>query len=382
MRIGFDARWYNDSGVGTYVAELLRALNALQAQSEFELVVYEDPRNPVPTLDGTSVQRIPLGAGKYSPFGQTALRQRARQDHLDTFHSPFYPIPLGISCPVVVTLHDLIPFLFRIDNPLKQFLVKSGYRVAAARSSHIITVSQRTADDVKQILRVPPEKITVIHNAVSDSHFHPRSSPVESIYLAECFGVRPPYVTVGSAHNWQTKNLTSALRALTLAQQQTAVKFQTVVYGPPQGLHAAGGPDRWKELNVVITGHLPAADLGRLFRGAHLLLFPSLYEGFGLTILEAMSCACAVITSTAGSLPEVAGDGAQKFDPLDLNGMANAAACLLSNPDELSVWQARALKRSADFSWSKAAQETLSVYDRAVRQGTGHSLPAETFARQ
>src|SRR5215510_14700503 len=168
MRIGFDARWYNDSGVGTYVAELLRALNALQAQSEFELVVYEDPRNPVPTLDGTSVQRIPLGAGKYSPFGQTALRQRARQDHLDTFHSPFYPIPLGISCPVVVTLHDLIPFLFRISNPLKQFMVKSGYRVAAARSSHIITVSQRTADDVKQFLRVPAENIILIHSVHHD----------------------------------------------------------------------------------------------------------------------------------------------------------------------------------------------------------------------
>jgi len=372
MRIGFDARWYNDSGVGTYVAELLRALVSLQSESDFELVAYEDPRNPVPTLEGSSAMRIPVAAGKYSPFGQTALKRRARLDRLDLFHSPFYPIPVRISCPVVVTIHDLIPFLFRTSNPLKELIVKSGYRVAA-RSSHIITVSQHTANDVRQILRVPPKKITVIHNAVSDLHFHPLRNPAEPVYLAERFRIRSPYVAVGSAHNWQTKNLVSALRALVLAQQSGS-KFQTVVYGPPDGFHAAGGRDAWRELDLVCTGHLSASDLGRLFRHAELALTPSLYEGFGLAILEAMSCGCAVITSNAGSLPEVAGQGAQKFDPLDLNGMANAATRLLSNPAELSMWQARALKRAADFSWNKAAQQTLSVYDRALRQGTGHRL--------
>jgi len=367
MRVGFDARWYNDSGVGTYVAELLRALVPLQSESDFGLVVYEDPRNPVPTLEGSSAKRIPVAAGKYSPFGQTALKRRARQDYLDLFHSPFYPIPLGISCPVVVTIHDLIPFLFRTSNPLKQFMVKSGYRVAATRSSHIITVSQHTANDVRQILNVSPEKITVIHNAVSDLHFHPLRNPAEPVCLAERFHIRSPYVAVGSAHNWQTKNLVSALRTLVLAQQQSGFKFQTVVYGPPDGFQAAGGRDAWRELDLVCTGHLSATDLGRLFRHAELALIPSLYEGFGLAILEAMSCGCAAITSNAGSLPEVAGQGAQKFDPFDLDGMAKAAARLLSNPAELSMWRARALKRVADFSWSKAAHETLSVYDRALR---------------
>ena len=372
MRIGFDARWYNDSGVGTYVAELLKALAPLQsastAQAGFELVAYEDPGNPVPGL-GNSVERVPLATGKYSPRTQPALRRRCEQDRLDIFHSPFYPIPLRVSCPVVVTLHDLIPFLFPINNRLKQLAIKSAYRMAASRSSHIIAVSHHTAADIKKILHVSADKITVVHNGVSSADFHANPSSTEPAYLLERYGIRSPYVLVGSAHNWRTKNLSSALGALALAQRNSGARFQTVIYGPPDGFQAAGGQNAWTQLKPVQTGHLAAADLGRLFRHAHLFLMPSLYEGFGLALLEAMACGCAVITSNAGSLPEVAADGAQTFDPLDVTGMANAVRTLLSNPDERKRWQQQALRRAADFSWARAAQETLAVYHRASKAG-------------
>ena len=366
QRIGFDARWYNDSGVGTYVAELLKALIPLQSEKEFELVVYEDPANPMPGLNG--VERISVAAPKYSWRGQTALKRRCAADRLDVFHSPFYPIPVITSCPVVVTIHDLIPFLFPINTWWKQFAVRSGYRVAARRATRIIAVSQHTANDIRKILWTSPKKITVVHNAVSSEAFHSNRESTEPAHLADRFGIHPPYVVVGSTRNWRTKNLSSALRAVALAKAYSGVEFQTVVCGSPDGFQAAGGQNNaaWKHLNPVETGHLPATDLGCLFRNAHIFVMPPLYEGFGLAVLEAMACGCAVITSNGGSLPEVVGDGAQTFDPFDVTGMARAAAQLLRNPQELDRWQEKAVRRAADFSWTRTARETLEVYHRAA----------------
>jgi glycosyltransferase involved in cell wall biosynthesis len=369
MRVGFDARWYNDSGVGTYVAELLKALIPLQSHgiadhADFELVIYENSGMPVPGLAEASVERVTLQAAKYSLAGQVELKRRSWSDRLDVFHSPFYPIPLAMSCAVVVTLHDLIPFLFKSENWFKLSAIKMGYRVAAARANRIIAVSKHTAGDITRILRTSEQKITTIHNGVSHSEFYADESSAEALDLARQ-GIRSPYVVVGSARNWQTKNLVSALRALALARQQSALEFQTVVYGPPQGLQAAGNLSAWKQLNLVQTGLLPAKELARVFRHASLFMMPSLYEGFGLPVVEAMASGCAVITSNAGSLVEVAGEGAQVFDPYDVISMASAATRLLCDPIEMKTWKRRALRRAADFSWESTARETLTVYHRA-----------------
>ncbi|HXB20531.1 MAG TPA: glycosyltransferase family 1 protein [Candidatus Solibacter sp.] len=364
LRVGFDARWYNDSGVGTYVAELLKAMAPLQ--QGFELIVYEDPANPVPGLEHLPLQRLPVRSGKYSVSGQLELARRQRRDRLDVFHSPFYVVPFLAGCPVVVTLHDLIPFVFDIDAWPKRSLVKMGYRAAALRSAHIITVSGHTARDVQKILGAPAAKISVVHNAVSSLAFHSRSDAAELDYLQQKYGVRRPYVVAASARNWRTKNLAIALQALALAQEQSESTFQTVIFGPEEGIQAMGGDDtaKCRHLNVLTTGYVAARELSMIFRHAELFIMPSLYEGFGLPVLEAMACGCAVITSDAGSLAEVAGEGAQTFDALDANGMAQAVVELLRNPHVLEKWQRLALRRAADFSWRKAAEETISIYHR------------------
>jgi glycosyltransferase involved in cell wall biosynthesis len=111
-----------------------------------------------------------------------------------------------------------------------------------------------------------------------------------------------------------------------------------------------------------MCGCTDAEDLAALFRHAHAFIMPSLYEGFGLPLVEAMSCGCAVITSNRGSLPEVAGAGAQCFDPLDIPAMANALVELLRSPGELERRKSNALNRAADFSWNKTALDTMRVY--------------------
>jgi len=362
VRAGFDARWYNDSGVGVYVAQLLRAL---AASREVHLIVYEDPRNPVPGLDRLGVERVAITAVKYSPAEQFAFYQRARRDKLDVFHSPFYVVPAAVGCPVVVTFHDLIPFLFRIYSAPKQWMVKIGYRWAAKHAARIIAVSQHTAMDARRILNVPPEKITVIPNGVSRDDFHPGGDAEELQVLQSEYGVVPPYAVVASARNWKTKNLKNALMALVKVWARTGIDFKILVFGPREGMDAFKREHNAPE-NLVEAGYLAAKELAMIFRHAHVFVMPSLYEGFGLPVLEAMACGCAVVTSNRGSLAEVAGTGAQTFDPFDLDGMAKAIAKLFTNSEELAAWQARALERAGDFSWSRAAQATITVYREAI----------------
>src|ERR1700759_958642 len=121
MRVGFDARWYNDSGVGSYVARLIPAL----ARAGCELVVYVDAENPVPGLEGLVATVVAIRARKYSPFASVEFLRRAKQGRLGLFHSPFY-VGQRLDCPAIVTVHDLIPFLFPIYPWWKQRMMQAG----------------------------------------------------------------------------------------------------------------------------------------------------------------------------------------------------------------------------------------------------------------
>jgi glycosyltransferase involved in cell wall biosynthesis len=359
MRVGFDARWYNQSGVGSYIAGLLPAL----VRAGCELVVYVDPANPVPGLDKFSLKTVPVFAGKYSPLATLDFRRREKQDKLDLFHSPFYAAPL-LNCPVVVTVHDLIPFLIKIYSWPKQKMVQAGYRLIANRAAHLIADSRCTAADIHRILRVTPDRISTIYLAADRNIFHPNVARDDEKILQQKFGVKKPFVVLASARNWRTKNLTSTLHALELAQNETNIRFQSVMYGPTNG---ANNNSHAHKLNLLNLGYLDAEDLAALFRHAHAFVMPSLYEGFGLPLVEAMSCGCPVIASDRGSLPEVAGVGAQCFDAFDVQAMADAISKLLRSPEELQQKRSAALRRAADFSWDKAAQETISVYHHVNR---------------
>jgi glycosyltransferase involved in cell wall biosynthesis len=358
MRVGFDARWYNQSGVGSYIAGLLPAL----VRAGCELVVYADPRNPVPGLDRLSLQTVAVSSGKYSPLATLEFRRREELDKLDLFHCPFYAAPL-LRCPVVVTIHDLIPFLFPIYFWPKQKMVQTGYRVAAKRAAHLIADSHCTAGDLQRILGVTPDRISTVHLAADRKVFYPSDAENEERLLRERYDIKKPFVLVSSARNWRTKNLGTALLALEIVRKEPDTTFQTVMYGSTPS-------DKFEidtSLNVHHVGFIDSQDLAALFRHAHAFVMPALYEGFGLPLVEAMSCGCPVIASNRGSLPEIAGGGAQCFDPFDITGMAQALCALLRSPEELEQKRSAALRRAADFSWDKAAQETISVYHHVNR---------------
>ncbi len=296
MRIGFDGRWYGHSGVGNYVSELLQAMGSLH--EDIEIILYEDPRNSLEHIKADRIRRVPVHARRYSAQEQFELAFRCRADRLDVFHSPFYVTPWFAQCPVVVTIHDLIPFLFKIYSLPKQKVIKLGYRMAVRKAARVIADSRNTASDLSSILDVPREKIRVVHLATSREHFHARQVAGELEYLLTQYGVRPPYVLTPSAKNWGTKNLSVVLEALSICRHEIGTNFQTVIVGPPDGFHEASRRNAAHSENVVLTGFVPTVDLAKLYRGAHVFLMGSKYEGFGLPLLEAMSCGCAVVCST------------------------------------------------------------------------------------
>lgn len=374
MRIGFDARWYNDSGVGNYVVGLLQAF--AECAHDIHIVAYESPNHPIPGLDQLAITRVRIHSPKYSVQEQVELSYRCRHDRLDVFHSPFYLVPFAAACPVITTIHDLIPFLFTINSRPKQWIVKMGYRASVLRASRIIAVSGTTAKDLRRLLGVPVDKISVVHNASSSEYFHARATSDELTYLCRKYGLMPPFVVVSNPHNWRTKNVGAAFEVLTSVKAAVGNCFQTAVYGSGPNVYGPAGGQVCTD--VIQMGFISSEDLGILFRHAQVFLLTSLYEGFGLPLVEAMSCGCPVVTSNAGSLAEVAGDGAWTFDPMNVSGMAGAVATLLRDADERERWRARAIARASNFSWRKAAEQTVAVY----RQVAAHHSFGERVRSQ
>jgi glycosyltransferase involved in cell wall biosynthesis len=359
MRIGFDARWYNDSGVGNYVAGLLAALAGFEQQ--LEIIAYEDPKNRIPGIERLHVRTMPIRSPKYSLREQVELAYRCHGDKLDAFHSPFYVVPFATPCPLVATMHDLIPFRFNIYSRPKQWMVRMGYRACGIRAAHIIAVSQVSAKDIENLLGVTSRRISVVHNAVSGEVFHPRARSENINYLRDKYGIKGSYVLLLSPRNRRTKNVETAFAVLTAVRKLTGSRFETVVYGSGKQIESFEGNNHTGR-NVINVGFVPADDLAILLRHARVFLLTSLYEGFGLPLLEAMSCGCPVVTSNGGSLAEVAGTGAQVFDPMDVRGMSEAVTSLLCSSAERELWRSRALARAAEFSWRKAAEQTIAVY--------------------
>ncbi len=288
--------------------------------------------------------------------------------HLPNHHLGRYGTRL--SRPYVLTVHDLIRLFDRerasplISKPntrdrLYLRLDRAGIRRAAA----IVAPSQATKHELVRHLDIPEERITVVYAGVDHDVFR----PVEQRVLPE------PYVlVVGSEH--PRKNLATLFRAF--AHLKAGARFadlKLVKVGPPgsgeapfraQTVRAAR--DAGVEDDVVFVDRLQGDELAACYSGAECFVLPSLYEGFGLPPVEAMACGCPVIVSNVTSLPEVAGGAALLVDPHDERALADAMEAVLTDRELRAVLRERGLARAAEFSWVRAARETLAVYDRVL----------------
>jgi glycosyltransferase involved in cell wall biosynthesis len=287
------------------------------------------------------------------------LPARLRRSHAAAVHVTNCFLPLRRPCPGVVTIHDLAFEAWPGDfHPA----TRRKYRLIAPRAARsaerIICPSEFTRDDVCERYGVDPERVRVIPEAPA------LPAPGANAGGPSQPGSAPPYVlAVGDLR--AKKNLSALVRAFAELWRGGNIEHRLVL----AGVDAGEGP-RLRELGgdapVELTGYVSDAALDGLIRGADLLVNPSVYEGFGLVVLEAMARSTPVLAARAGALPETGGDAAAYFAPGDPAGLTAALGALLGDPAERERRAARGREWVARFSWERAARETAAVYRELV----------------
>jgi glycosyltransferase involved in cell wall biosynthesis len=316
MRVGLDTSPLIQTQAGT-----ARYVRGLLAHNDYERLSWGGPGRPA-TL-ARDVWWYPHG-----------LPRRARG--LDVLHCPTFRGPVRSSVPVVVTVHDLAvlrhPGTFnRWTRRYSRFAVP---RVARA-ARRLIAVSEFTRGEIVELVGIPEERIRVIPNAVGEEFV--TEGPAESGDYVLAVGTLEPRKNLGAAQQ---------------AAQRLGVELRVV------GAQGWGGV----EVNGWL-GRVSDEELAALYRGARCLVYPSLYEGFGIPVLEAMACGTPVVTSAGGATEEVAGGAAVLVDPHDPAAIAAGVEEASSRRDEL---RARGLERAAQFAWKRVAAETRAVYEEAA----------------
>ena len=255
----------------------------------------------------------------------------------------------------VVTMHDVVPIAHpdpRLRGTYKNLRWRIKYRAAAKRADLIITDSQFSADEIHRTLGVRHERMRVVLLAADD--FDPIDEANDAALLAKLGVTRPYMLAVGAGD--QRKNLSLLDKAMPIVHD--AMPDLTLVLAGPRRKHA-GGRETWRRT----LGFVSDAELAALFRGAHALVQPSMYEGFGLPVLEAMQFGTPVICAYASSLPEVAGDAAAWIDPHDPEELARVMIDIASDPARREQMSAAGHAQATRFSWDKTARETLEAFD-------------------
>ncbi|MBI5563944.1 MAG: glycosyltransferase family 4 protein [Chloroflexi bacterium] len=275
--------------------------------------------------------------------------------------------PLVSPVPMVLTIHDMSLFLYAGTQPLRSLLtVRPLIPALARRAVAIMTPSAEARRDMIRRLGLPPEKIHVIYNAPS-AQYRPVTDSAELDRVRRQYELPSKFVLyVGTLE--PRKNIPRLLRAF--AQVRRACpEVRLIIAGQLGWKHEAV----WREIEVLglkdvvhWLGYIPGCDLPALYSLATVFAFPSLYEGFGLPVIEAMACGTPVLTSRDTALAEVAGDAAQLIDPLEVDAIATGLIRLLNDAALRDELRARGLCRAGEFSWARAAEETVKVYEQVM----------------
>lgn len=362
MRIGIDLThaYQRNGGIQRYAIELTRALLELDADNDYVLFFRGEARAELEDLRAEMV----VSPVKHQVLcEQTWLWQAAHQARLDVFHLTGFAGPLGYAGLAIATVCDMNQFLYPETMTFSQALYwRWLLPLALRRRTTIITISEHSRADISRLLIMPKEKITTVPLAPSPRFLEPRTrSQLDSVARKYALPSRF-FLVVGTLE--PRKNHLRLLEAYALLRGKGTVLVPLVFVGR-QGWLYDSVLRRIAELElggaVCFTGSLPDDDLACIYHLADVLLYPSLYEGFGLPILEAMVSGCAVLTSDVSSMPEVGGRAAHYIDPLDVQDIAKGIQAVL-DPRYRAELIARGYEQARVFSWQRTAVETLEVY--------------------
>jgi glycosyltransferase involved in cell wall biosynthesis len=372
LRVAVDGRCIQDRfpGIGRYAFNLVDCLARLR---EDDFVILQDPgasntRFDIEPLGRLAHSRVrPIAIPVISWKEQYALRRILIQEGADLYHSPYYVMPyFFLPCRSVVTICDVFPARYPeyLPTPGARMVYQTAIRLALARSHHIIAISQATESDLRRFFGVRPRKITVTHLAASPV-FHPR--PREALVeVKQRYDLPDRFILQVGAHK-PHKNLPRLVEAYARIKNEVGCPLILAGWEDPRWPQTHQAVDRLGlEDSVRFLGDVPEADLSALYNLASLLVMPSLDEGFGLPLLEAMASGTPCASSNAASLVEVAGDAAALFDPRDVPAMAEAIRSVAQDPSLAERLRTDGLARASEFSFPAMARKTVGVYHRCL----------------
>lgn len=388
MRIGIDCRTIlnpglgEGAGVGHYTYFLVKHL--LRNDRKNTYVLFFDNRLPdTKEFEQANVEIRHFAFSQYKkflPFSYSHMLITAMllKEKLDVFHAPANIVPLTYPKTSVVTIHDLAIYKNPAWFPMQVFSTRLLVPQSLRKAQHIIAVSESTKQDLEEIFGVRPEKMSVIYEAPLTDVLHVKDRNVD---VLEKFQLTLPYIFfVGTID--PRKNLEMLLEAFAIVRKHSELKSVQLVLAGGKGYRHDRVLDRIAQLHlgpaIKYLGYVTHNEKLALLKNAAVFAFPSLYEGFGLPVLDAMKLGVPVVTSNVSSLPEVAGDAAIQVHPDDQKALADALTVVLTDPQKAAEMVRKGFAQAQKFSWDQAALQTLDVYRKvAAKKRKGKNKKSE-----
>lgn len=373
MRIGIDATALPPQpvGAGNYIIQLIRALASTESVHEF--VVFAQPRGAdlIGLPDEGTVEWVIVEArdpGSRLIWEQLFFPNLVRESGVDLLHSLHYTRPIRLPCKSVVTFHDMTFFLYPdLHTWARRLYFPQMMKASARRADELITVSNSTRNDLIEILEVDPKIVTTTQLGVTPGYM-PIDDEEEKKRIIGKYNLPEHFILyVGLVE--PRKNLPILIEAYKRLRGDDN-KYELILAGRFGWMHEEV-VDQVRKLNLEDTvrflGYVPQQDLPLIYNLASLFVYPTIYEGFGLPVLEAMACGIPVITSDVSSLPEIVGEAGLLTPVNDLDALYKTVIRALTDTKLRQDLISKGIKRAAEFSWSKTAQLTLQVYQRVMQ---------------
>ena len=377
MRIGIDARLLTyRRGIGNFVYNLLTELAKLPGDEQYVLYVDDLRATEFAPQDSRFLVKR-LGPRFYPLWEQVSLPLTVARDRLDVLHCPANTVPLFLPRDVklALTIHDVMYALPKSILPqspsLYQRLGRLYYHLfalqAVKRATWVMADSEHSCRDIARVLHTPVDRIRVVYAAGNTMcrRFEDRSQIEE---VKQCYSIKGRFILALGALD-PRKNTLGVLRAFACFREISALPMQLLIAGLAQDAKKRFSTmvvEMGLQEQVILLGFVSEQELVTLYNGADAFVYPTLYEGFGMPVLEAMACGTPVVTSSVGSIPEVAGNAALFVDPHQPEEIARAILRLISDVVLRERMIERGLTQVQRFSWANTAQQVLDTYRMCV----------------
>lgn len=368
MKIGIDCRLYSSkfTGIGRYTHSLVENLIQINKKNGYphEFILFFNNPEYSEYKPEKNVTKILANAKHYTFAEQFHFYRKLKKENLDLMFFTHFNVPILYRKKYIVTVHDLTLSIFP-GQKMTKWYHRLAYNLviknAVKKAKKVIAVSQNTKDDIIKFLKISGEKIAVVHNGIGDEFTFIREAHLFSHTLGK-FKIKKEFILYTGL--WRShKNLVRLLEAFNILRKND-LDLQFVITGNPDPYYPEikeTVKDLHLENDVIFTNLVEDKDLVNLYNAALIFAFPSLYEGFGYPPLEAMKCGTPVAASNTSSVPEICGDAALYFNPLDTEDIANKITQVYKSAELQADMVEKGLKRASEFTLEKMADETYKI---------------------